>query len=41
MKSYVENLKDITLIEPMVSILSSLNDRTRKQLEELADKLTK
>lgn len=41
MKSYVESLKDITLIEPMVSILSSLNDRTRKQLEELADKLTK
>ena len=38
-KSYVDGFKDITLIEPMVTIRSSLDARTRGQLEDLADKL--
>ena len=38
-KSYVEGFKDIDLIEPMVTIRSSLDSRTRAQLSELADKL--
>lgn len=38
-KSYVDQFKDIDLIEPMVTIRSSLDDRTRDLLSKLADKL--
>lgn len=38
-KSYVDELKDITLVEPMVTIRSALSAETRAQLSELADKL--
>lgn len=38
-KSYIDELKDITLIEPVITIKSSLNAATRAQLEELANKL--
>lgn len=40
-KSYVDTFKDIDLIEPVITIRSSLNNDTRAQLEELADKLVK
>lgn len=39
MKSIVEGYKDITVVEPMVTIKSSLNDDSMKQLECLADEL--
>ncbi|SEL07821.1 FprA family A-type flavoprotein [Ruminococcus albus] len=39
-KSYVEKFKDITLIEPVVTIKSALNAESEKALEELADALT-
>ena len=38
-KSYVDEFKDITLIEPVVTIKSALNADSRAQLEELAGKL--
>ena len=38
-KSYIDELKDITLVEPMITIRSALNADTRAQLSELADKL--
>ena len=38
-KSYVDQFKDIELIEPMVTIRSSLDEQSRAQLEKLADKL--
>ena len=38
-KSYIDELKDITLVEPMITIRSALNADTRVQLSELADKL--
>ncbi len=38
-KSYIDELKDITLVEPMITIRSALNAETRAQLSELADKL--
>ncbi|SFB66764.1 FprA family A-type flavoprotein [Ruminococcus albus] len=39
-KSYVEKFKDITLVEPVVTIKSALNAESEKALEELADALT-
>lgn len=39
-KGYVEKFKDITLIEPVVTIKSALNAESEKALEELADALT-
>ena len=38
-KSYIDELKGITLIEPVITIKSSLNADTRDQLSDLADKL--
>ena len=38
-KSYIDELKGIELIEPVITIRSSLNSATRAQLEELAGKL--
>ena len=38
-KSYIDELKDITFVEPMITIRSALNADTRAQLSELADKL--
>ncbi len=37
MRDIVEQMKDITIIEPMVTIRSTLNDATKQKLEELAD----
>ena len=39
-KGYVEKFKDITLIEPVVTIKSALNAESEKALAELADALT-
>ena len=39
-KGYVEKFKDITLVEPVVTIKSALNTESKKTLEELADALT-
>ncbi|MBE6869238.1 MAG: FprA family A-type flavoprotein [Ruminococcus albus] len=39
-KGYVEKFKDITLVEPVVTIKSALNAESEKALEELADALT-
>lgn len=41
MKSYVEGFKNVTLAEPMVTIKSTLNEVSKKALEELADEMTK
>lgn len=41
MKAIVEEMKDITMIEPMVTIKSTLNAESEKALEELADALLK
>lgn len=41
MKSYVESFKDVTLVEPVVTIRSALNADSERALEELADVLTK
>lgn len=38
-KSYIDELKGITLIEPVITIKSSLNADTRDKLSDLADKL--
>ncbi len=40
-KGYVEQLKNIILVEPMVTIKSSLNAESEAKLSELADALTK
>ena len=40
-KEKIANLKNITIIEPHVRILSNLNEESKKQLEELATNLTK
>ncbi len=40
-KGYVEQLKNIILVEPMVTIKSSLNAESEAKLAELADALTK
>ena len=40
-KGYVEKFKDITLVEPVVTIKSALNADSEKALSELADALTK
>uniref|UniRef100_UPI0025E0CD2D FprA family A-type flavoprotein n=1 Tax=uncultured Ruminococcus sp. TaxID=165186 RepID=UPI0025E0CD2D len=40
MKSYVEKFKDITLVEPVVTIKSSLDIESEAKLKELADALT-
>lgn len=39
MKSYVENFKDVTLVEPVVSIKSTLKDADIPNLVELVDNL--
>lgn len=40
-KGYVEQLKNITLVEPVVTIKSALNAESEAKLVELADALTK
>ncbi|MBQ8966721.1 MBL fold metallo-hydrolase [Ruminococcus sp.] len=40
-KGYVEKFKDITLVEPVVTIKSALNSESEAKLAELADALTK
>lgn len=40
-KSYIEQLKNITLVEPVVTIKSTLNAESEAKLAELADALTK
>ena len=37
MKSMLEDMKEITICEPMVTIKSKLNEESHKKLEELAD----
>ena len=37
MKAYVEQFKDCTLVEPIVTIKSTMNEDTVKVMEELAD----
>ncbi len=37
MKEILSQMKDITIVEPMVTIRSTLNEDSRKKLEELAD----
>lgn len=39
MKAFVEGLKDITTVDPVVTIKSTMNDDTVKAMEELADNL--
>lgn len=39
-KGYIEKFKDITLVEPVVTIKSALNAESEKALAELADALT-
>ena len=39
MKSYVENFKDVTIVEPVVTIRSSLKDADVPKLKELVDAL--
>ena len=39
MKAMIEQMKDITLIEPIITIRSQLTDQTREQLKVLAEKL--
>ncbi len=39
MKSYVENFKDVALVEPVVTIRSTLKDSDVPKLEELVDNL--
>lgn len=41
MKEILSSMKDITIIEPVVTIKSKLTDENRKQLEELADEILK
>ena len=41
MKEIVSQMKDINLIEPMVTIRSTLNEESRKELEDLAINMLK
>ena len=36
MKDIISNMKDITIYEPTVTVMSTLNEETSKKLEELA-----
>ena len=39
MREYLEGMKDITIVEPVVSIKSTMKEETLKVMEELAEKL--
>ncbi len=39
MKEIISNMKDITIYEPTITIMSTLNEETSKKLEELACKI--
>lgn len=39
MKALLETMKDVRILEPMVTVRSSLNEESRQQLEQLADAL--
>ncbi len=39
MKDIISNMKDITIYEPTITIMSTLNEETSKKLEELACKI--
>ena len=39
MKEILETMKDIEIIEPVVTIKSTLNNESREKLNELAEKL--
>ena len=39
MKEILEQMKDIEIIEPIVTIRSTLNDESREKLNELADNI--
>ena len=39
MKDIISNMKDITIYEPTVTVMSTLNEETSKKLEELAYKV--
>ena len=39
MKAIVEGMKNITVVDPVVTIRSTMNDDTVKAMEELADNL--
>lgn len=41
MKSYIENFKNVTIAEPIVTIRSTLNEVSEKALSELADEMVK
>ena len=41
MKAMLEGCKNLTFVEPVVHITSALNDISKKQIDELADELTK
>lgn len=41
MRAEFENMKDITFVEPVVSIKSALNEQSEKQLNDLAEALVK
>lgn len=41
MKKYFEGMTDITILEPVISIRSAMNDGDRKSLEDLAAELAK
>ena len=39
MKAYAEQFKDCTVIEPVVTIKSTMNESTVKAMEELANQI--
>ena len=41
MKGYVENFKNVTIAEPVVTIRSTLNEASEKALGELAEVMAK
>lgn len=41
MKGYVENFKNVTIVEPVVTIRSTLNEASEKALSELAEVMAK
>ena len=41
MKGYIENFKNVTIAEPVVTIRSTLNEVSEKALSELADEMVK
>ena len=41
MRAMLETMKNVTILEPVVTLRSALNETSRAQMEELANALTK